>query len=215
LLFKLGRLPEALADLDRAVAAHPDGQYHYTARGQIHAALGNQASADSDFEEGTKEQLALLREMQVAGKLVRAVLVQANSHLFSPGLSDYPGYVLFSFDPELNRSLQPLHALAERMAGVKGKACDGPDDQFLSDLITDEVHRGDKRARLPVSVTGGKVVYGSGLMFHRAFLAAGHLTENVFRCLAEPGDQGRIRLLPHWAVKKKGEDRPVPEIAPE
>jgi hypothetical protein len=137
--------------------------------------------------------------------------VQANSHLFSPGLSTYPGYVLFSFDRELNQSSQFLQSVAEAMFRVKGVECHDPDERFVSALITDEIHRGDERTRLPESLTQGKVIYGSGLAFYRPFLKAGYLDGRVFPCLAEPGEQGRIRLVPHWAVgQKQAEAAPQP-----
>ena len=203
LYFKLGKLPEALADMTRAIEAHPDGLNHVAARGQIHLAMGQAALADADFKAASKELLEELRAMQPSSKLVRAVLVQANSHLFSPGLTNYPGYVLFSFQRELNQSPDFLLQLAELMFDLKGVECETEDDRFVSALITDEIHRGDERARLPDSFTKGRTVYGSGLMFPRQFLAEGHLTTRVFPCLAEPGEQGRIRLVPHWAVKSK------------
>lgn len=203
LLFQRGRLPEALADLENAVAVHPEGKNHWTARGLIQLAMGNRSAADADFQEASRERLEELREMQAAGKLVRAVLVQANSHLFARGLSDYPGYVLFSFERELNQSPNVLREIAERMFEIKRVDCDDPGERFVSALISDEIHRGDERALLPVSFTGGAEVYGSGLMFHRPFLRDGYLTERVFPCLADLGPQGRIRLVPHWAVGTK------------
>jgi tetratricopeptide (TPR) repeat protein len=205
LYFKLGKLPEALADMTRAIEAHPDGLSHFAARGQIHLAMGNSALAKADFDEASKELLEELRAMQATSKLVRAVLVQANSHLFAPGLTQYPGYVLFSLERELNQSPDFLLQLAESMFDLKGIECETADDRFVSALITDEIHRGDERARLPSSFTEGHSVYGSGLMFPRQFLKDGHLTTRVFPCLAELGEQGRIRLAPHWAVKSKQE----------
>ncbi len=50
--FRLGRMEEGLATLNRAIEANPDYGKCYTRRGRIHAAMGRRDEAIADYERG-------------------------------------------------------------------------------------------------------------------------------------------------------------------
>lgn len=48
---------------------------------------------------------------------------------------------------------------------------------------------------------------------YRPFLKAGYIIERIVRCLAEPGEAGRTRLVPHWAVQSRSKASAQSETA--
>jgi tetratricopeptide (TPR) repeat protein len=199
----LGRLKEAIADLDRAIELNPDDLDFFEARGRLHEKLGHREQALADTNRKRDALLAELREMQATGKVVRAAIIKAYSALWGPGSDTSGGVVLFSFDRHFADNPGELLALALRVGSYKGKASDDPDEQAVAVRMNDEHGTAERRFLVPEKLAGGRAVYISSVSFYRPFLKAGYITERIVPCLAEPGDQGRTRLLPHWAVKSK------------
>ncbi len=139
-----------------------------------------------------------LLSLAKSGIPVWVVLVQANSLLFEPGEFDMPCEVLFSFEPAGGKT-DYLSRLAESMYDLKDAPQSDPDLRYVSGLVTDEKAVKYRRRRLPVSFTGGPIVYCADLVIIRSNLAVGFIQARVLPCLAEPGEEGALELL-HWRL---------------
>jgi hypothetical protein len=139
------------------------------------------------------------RRMQLAEKgiPVWGVLVQAHQNIFSPGKDNHYCLVLFSFEPA-GGHLDYMKDLAHRVAELKETQQTDLDLRFVANLTTDERAVQWRRRRVPVSMTGGPTVYAADLALVRSFLRAGYITEDVFPCIAEPGEIGMLELMPWW-----------------
>jgi hypothetical protein len=142
-----------------------------------------------------------LRCLQPRAVEVTAALVQANEALYRPGPDDLPCMVLITFEDLPNQD-RYLRRLAEHMYALKGLDLDDPDERYVSSLITDERAKQYRRRSLPPSFTGGPVVYAADLRIHRPFLRHGYLVGKLLPCLAEPGDQGCIEMLPPGGLQE-------------
>lgn len=204
--YKAGRYREAVADYTTAFEMNVhelNVPEIYHDRACAYRALGETELAAADLRRAKQMLMDRLKDVAKGGKLVGAVLVQANRDLFSPGEKDLPCFVLISFDPRLQKNPKQLLPLAEKVAALKGTTPEDPELRFVADCVTNESFRVYERNRLPASFTGGAVVYHASLQVYRSFLPEGHLASEVLWCVAEPGDQGRIELVPYW-VKISG-----------
>jgi len=141
------------------------------------------------------------RSLRIAsrGVLVTGYLIQANYHLYEPG----PGPVFFcavlaSFDPAVADDRTYMMDLVRKIQRLKGTTQSDPDLAYTANMITDEMAYRDRRRPLPMSMTGGRIVYLVDLMLYRSRLSAGHITESEILCIAEPGDAGGIEQVPYW-----------------
>jgi hypothetical protein len=131
------------------------------------------------------------------GRVLFAALVQANNMLFEPGDDDLPAQFLITFDPKLQQRPRELLTMAERVFDLKNTEPKGPDLQLVARTVTDEKYRPDSRDKLPVSFTGGPVVYSVHIMVHRALLKNGILQKKYIVCKALPGDSGPTLMVPY------------------
>lgn len=127
-----------------------------------------------------------------------AVLVMANHLLLKPGEGDAPTLALFSLDPK-GQSVPYLTNIAQRMFALKNATPADPDLRIVAQIVSDERSVPHRRRALPVTFTGGPVVYAADLHISRRYLAAGYLDRTALPCLAIPGYTGTLELLPHWA----------------
>jgi hypothetical protein len=136
-----------------------------------------------------------------SGIPVQAVVVQANRDLFQPGTGSRFSLVLFSFE-ETPGYLERLRELARRMGELKGTQPSEPDLQEVSRIVDASEQRGMqyRRRRLPLSFTGGAVVYVADLVVVHSRLRQGYLDRPVLLCLAEPGDEGGLEQIPDWLL---------------
>lgn len=136
------------------------------------------------------------------GQPVIVARVQANFDLYEPGTRGNPGLVVVSFDPQA--SLDQLEQVAEAAYVLKRteddeipQALRGTTDAVLANEETWCYHR---RCRIAPEMTQGRAMHLADLWFHRPFLADGFLSNRqprLIACLAQPGDQGGIELMPH------------------
>ncbi len=131
------------------------------------------------------------------GMPVWGVLVQANQLLFAPGDRNHPCLVLFSFEPA-GGHIDYLQRLASAIFALKETRPTDPDLRLVAHYVTDERAVKYRRRKLPTSFTGGPTVYCADLIIVRSCLPNGFLTEKVLPCIAEPGEQGALELLPWW-----------------
>jgi len=149
-------------------------------------------------------ELLLLAENGIP---VTAAINQANTILFHRGSrgGEFPCLVFFSFDPATNDNPGYLVSLAEKAFELKGKQPEDPDLQQVASIVTNERAVKYRRRRIPISFTGGPVVYAADLFVDTNRLKGKRLTpENpVLPCIAAPGEKGALELLPWWVAEEK------------
>jgi hypothetical protein len=139
------------------------------------------------------------------GQPVIAARVQANLDLYEPGTRGNPGLVVVSFDPQ---ATLPLLEQAAEAAYVLKRT---PDEQVPSSamptaravMANEDGWCYHRRVRMAPELTQGRVMYLADLWFHRPFLADGYLSDRqprLIACLAQPGEQGGIELIPHERI---------------
>jgi hypothetical protein len=112
--------------------------------------------------------------------------------------------VLFSLQSGFTSNLSFLADLAARMHALRGTDAPEPDLKEVARLVEDEVFVRNRRRLLPSGFTGGPKVYIADLHVERRCLWKGQLTGGVLYCLVEPGDEGRIELIPWQVVADEG-----------
>ncbi len=136
---------------------------------------------------------------------VKAVLNQANRLMFNKGFGEAPCLVLFSFDEQLNQDPTYLLNLSEKASSLKGQTPQDADLRAVADIVTKEKAVYGRRRQLPKSFTGNATVYAADLYIESKYLREGRLTEQdrVLLCLAEPGEQGALELVPWWITQEQ------------
>ena len=91
------------------------------------------------------DKLRILFERRVKimrqGRIYWGATVQANRLLFSPGLANCPGEVVFSLDPSIDDRPEVLVDVAGRIGELKGAECEDEVFQRISDHLADEYQR--------------------------------------------------------------------------
>lgn len=146
-------------------------------------------------------------QLASTGEPVWAALVQANSMLFQPGNIDLPCLVLFSFEPA-GGHLDYMQRLAAGVFDLKETRQNDPDLRYVANLVTNERAYKYRRRILPISFTGGPIVYCADLIVVRSCLPTGYLTARILPCIAQPGEKGAIELLPWTIAGGQNRDNP-------
>ena len=133
-----------------------------------------------------------------AGVPVSGVILLADGGLFEPGPINRPSLVLISFD-SFGSDIVYLSGLVFRMIELSRRHQSDEDLRYIAGLVTDESRIKNRRRKLPVSFTGGPIVYCADLYVVRACLPQGFITQNDLPCIGLPGDQGGLELLP-WQI---------------
>jgi hypothetical protein len=159
-----------------------------------------------------------VRAVSRKGVKVNAALVQANADLFSPGREPLPGLVLITFERDVPDQEAYLRRLADRVYDLKTARPRDREEDEVRDIVMASEQAGVlyRRRQLPARFTGGPVVYAADLLIYRPYLHRGYLTEKkVLPCVAEPGPEGLIELLPYWDESGAGPEREeIPEVLP-
>lgn len=155
------------------------------------------------------QQEKTVRRVLSSGVPVMTVLVQANGLLYRRGPFALPCLVLFTFDPDYGQDADYMENLARRVYHLKDTHQVVPDLQYVVALVTDEEAERYRRRPLPVSFTGGPLVYAADLWVKRKYLRGGYLSGPWLPCIAEPGQEGGLELVPWWLA-----EQPAVKIAP-
>lgn len=222
----LGQLEAALGDCTQALRLDPrDGDF-WRSYGTIHLQLGKLEEADSAYSRALtcspQDARALGQRGLVRFGLGRRSEAQADAQAtirLDPDLAvSYAVCGYLCFDQEkFEDAVRLLSAAIERepddaeyyMGRARSlceleehaRALQAPEEQAVWDWFTDEESPTYKRQRLPAGFTGGPVVYACSLHFHRDFLRQQYIEEWFVECVAEPGESGRIELLPYWVTQ--------------
>ncbi len=156
------------------------------------------------IEDGPRRARRRLHQLRSRGAVTVVIqLVQANRTLFAPGEEDLPAVALFSLPVDAGMTL--LSGLAHQLFEARDQPGTPPSSIAnavemlrIGNTKGSEYHR---RVRLHPEVSAGYEIYLADLWIPRPFLKQGYLDGSQLRCLAEPGDQGGIELLP-WNAEE-------------
>jgi hypothetical protein len=118
-----------------------------------------------------------------------------------------PGLVIGSFDPEANVTTEYMVDLAEKIFELSLAEPTTPEERQIHELMSDMAYVEDRRRLLPRGLTGGREVYAFDLMMVGDYQPNGVVETPLFPCLADPGPEGEIRMIPWWVVT--GEPAPA------
>lgn len=151
------------------------------------------------------QEVALARLSELFSRGARPALgarLQAHVSLYEPGPGrGNPAVALFTFDP----AVQPefLVDLADFIYDLDD--VDTEDDPVLLaaaavPMANMEEWRYCRRARIPMELTRGHVIYAGDIWVHRPFLVDGYFSDRQLRAmplLADPGESGGLELIPY------------------
>jgi hypothetical protein len=142
-----------------------------------------------------------LLKLGMRGVPVSGYLVQANEALFKPGSEvSLPALVLFSFQPEVDSDPGYMSSLARSVYRLKNTYPQDADGSYVAALTTDERAIPYRRRALPLSFTDGSTIFCADLWIQRSDLRGGLLATNQLTCLADPGENGGIELVPAFLL---------------
>lgn len=119
------------------------------------------------------------------GGVVWASLVQGNEGLFSPGASDAPAMLIYSFETSWSDNLIPLEAMAQELFSLKEGERFDPEEEQYGEMLADEYERALGWA-IPSSISRDRDVRSTGVMVHRKHLPQRLLTRPFVPVLAHP-----------------------------
>jgi hypothetical protein len=137
---------------------------------------------------------------------VMAYPLMVNASLRYPASDSSAGLVLVTFDPP-DSSHERMLNLGRRILSANRGSSD-PDAHWAAELMADENYRPNRRRRVPPSLTDGLVAYACDLWIPRMLLKGNYIGDAPICCMAEPGNHGRINILPWWIAA----DQPNPSL---
>ncbi len=201
-LFALGKMVQATNDLKNAVRVAASSRRKYPVRiygslGLIYTFRGQPDKAARWLERARKHWLQSIPLSVSRSCVVPVVLIQANQHLFRPGLTSLPCLVLLTFDSAILANPEYLSDLANKLFSLKNQEFEDPELAYAAEITTNECHIPEKRMRVPARLAGEREVFAVRLDVHRVFLPHGYLIDSdILYCRAEPGTEGQIYHVP-------------------
>lgn len=196
LYMQAGRNAEAWADLDAALQMGSDDLSVYRLRAGMLQRSGHADRAEIELQRMDQAARERIARMSPDSVNLPAAVVQANARLWTPGDEDAYCDVIFSFDPAWSRQPARLEGLAGILKTLKGLGPADPNLRKIDDMLSNEAAFLYRRRPLPMNVTEGATIYLADLLIYRRFLPDRMITNRLLPIRAEPGDQGRIELLP-------------------
>lgn len=135
-----------------------------------------------------KDREKLLSE----GRIVLAVLVQANIRLYERGADDHPANVLYTTEPDAGSHIAEMLATAHRIFSLKNTKPEDADELRFARMVSYELGR-DFRVTVPERLSGGLDLTYTTIMVHRKHLPEGRLTTPYFPLLIH--DETRASMI--------------------
>lgn len=118
-----------------------------------------------------------------------------------------PGLVIGSFDPKANATAGFMTDLAGKILELSLDEPTTPEARQVHELMSDMIYVPDRRRLLPKTLTQGREVYSFDLMMVGDYQPGGTIEVPLFPCMADPGPEGEIRMIPWWVAT--GESAPM------
>jgi len=167
----------------------------------IRAAYRTRLSHVLQFPQPTNHMRTRGINLARRGAVVPAYVIQANEYIWEPGMR--PAYyclVLLTFDTARMNDRRFMKGIVRQLNHLKGTYQSDPDLAYAANIVTDERAYPDRRQVLPPSMTEGVTVIAADLLLFRARLRDGFLDTHDLTCIADPGYQGSIEVVPWWIV---------------
>ena len=127
---------------------------------------------------------------------IRTYPVMMNAEFLSGDMTAGPGIVIGSFDDDPALSADVMIQLATALHGIYKDGPPSAAEQQLCDMLRDHNYQTDRRRLLPPSFIHGKRIYLFDLWFDNDWLPAGKTHMACVPCIAKPGDDGPIMIVP-------------------
>lgn len=197
-LVNVGRFAEAIPYLDGFIReAH--GRGCYLKRAAAYEGLGQHAKALADRQAASRILEQLLLDVQKTGVVRTVILIQVESTLFEPGEHDAGGLVLLTFDNALNDDPDRLFRLACALSELKLKPLGAnPILRQAASAFSNDYGQDHRRQPIPLELTDNAQCYAADLCIYRDYLPGRQMAPGTqfLSVIAEPGDIGRIELIP-------------------
>lgn len=150
------------------------------------------------------------------GRVVWAVVAQAEDALYGHGVKDLMANTVYCDDPSSDADLDALRQVARDVFAVKNTKPADPQVAKIAGLITDEQNRA-LNVPLPDVMTGGRRVLFTTTLVHRRRLPTGYLADAALPIVIAPDMTPWNMLLPlrYWSPGLHGlwlrADERVPE----
>lgn len=197
-LLKLKRFAEAIPFLNEFIR-ESHGRGCYLMRATAYEGLGKHDLALADHQAAARILAQLEQDIRRVGVVTRVALIQAGSQAFAPGRDDSSSLVLLTFDDRLSSDSERMLRLAAALFALKHKPLsENPILRRAASAISNDYGQEYRRQALPVELTDGVQCYAADMNIHRELLPERRLTEatRILSVVAEPGDAGRIQMLP-------------------
>lgn len=146
---------------------------------------------------------ALIMSQRDKAKAIRdgvhtiAWLVQANYKLFELDSGSYPAQFLIMLDPSVSDPRPILEPLAARVAHLKTADPQNAAEEEAAATVRDEAYDAYRKAKLPISFTGGPEVFSVHIWVERSLLPEGRLTRRYVHAAYIPDAHGQVYMLPY------------------
>lgn len=129
--------------------------------------------------------------------VVRGEIVQANTHLFRPGMKcSHAAKIVFSLD--LETSSRDLEKTASMALSLKGEKPRDPDKALIAREVTNENYRPNIFVKIPAHLSFNRKIYMTDVWIEREKLTDGHIREDsslMFHVYVVDGEPYTIRLI--------------------
>jgi hypothetical protein len=137
-----------------------------------------------------RKQELLLTE----GTVAWGALVQANSILFGPGMSDAPATMIYSAEPAIEVEPERLATIASRLFSLRGFAREDPAEQQYGNMLEKESERAMGIA-IPASHAEGLQIFSTTVMIRRCHLPGRILRGKLMPVLMHPASTA-VMIVP-------------------
>ncbi len=146
-----------------------------------------------------RRKLKRCREAALRSQCIPAYVVIANTMLLHTKGAVAPALVVGSFEPEsesLHAALMKTALLLMEAYGYEGPP--KPEIAAVASIMAEDSFREGHRDLVPREVTDGHEIYAFNIMLNADHWGGDELEIPQFPCMAEPGESGAIRMVPHW-----------------
>jgi hypothetical protein len=142
-----------------------------------------------------KRKARFLEKCRRSVPVVVSPLMVNSKLLREPGVTA-PGLFMGSFEPGLRTSLRGLDALFEAVIRAETDEVETAEEHEIAALYKQLGYEPHRRRLMPHGVTDGRDVYAFDLLVVADLLEHRSYTIGTIPCLAEPGPQGQIVMMP-------------------
>jgi hypothetical protein len=127
---------------------------------------------------------------------IRTYPMMMNAEFLAGDMSAGPGVVIGSFDDDPALDPVMMMTLASQLHDIYANGPQDATQQPLCDMLRDHFYQSDRRRLIPREHTQGRRIYLFDLWLNNDWLPAGKTNMACIPCVAKPGDEGPIMIVP-------------------